>query len=215
MNNYNLFKYLLLSIFTVSLIGKTDAQNANFGIKGGLTYIETLLTFYPETGNPDGIEMTSDAEIGFGVGLFIELPLSGYLSIQPEVHYMFINNKGAEQYMPRTNVHYQTLQVPLLLRINIPFQDRSAVYFLGGPYGGYFQKAEVKANGSVNDLTDELKYFYFGATGGTGIQTGRISVEVRYNFGLTNILVEDDEIGAFGIFEGVQNGFYATLGYSF
>jgi len=131
------------------------------------------------------------------------------------VHYMFINNKGAEQYMPRTNVHYQTLQVPLLLRINIPFQDRSAVYFLGGPYGGYFQKAEVKANGSVNDLTDELKDFYFGATGGAGIQTGRISVEVRYNFGLTNILVEDDEIGAFGIFEGVQNGFYATLGYSF
>jgi len=216
MKKYNrLFTALFIPFFALFLVGQANAQNANFGIKGGLTYIETLLTFYQGTGQTNGIEMTSEAEIGFGVGLFVELPVSGSLSIQPEVHYMFINNKGTEQYMPQTEVRYQTVQVPLLLRINIPFQDRSAIYFLGGPYAGSFHKAEVKANGAVNDITDDLEDFYFGATAGAGIQAGRIGFEVRYNFGLTNILPEEDIFGPVGSFEGVQNGFYAMLGISF
>lgn len=206
----------VLAMFMASfLIEHANAQSANFGIKGGLTYIETLLTFYQGTGQANGNEMTSEAEIGFGVGFFIELPVSGSLSIQPEVHYMFINNKGTEQYMPQTEIRYQSVQVPLLLRINIPFQDRSVIYFLGGPYAGTFHKAEVKATGAVNNITDDLEDFYFGATAGAGIQAGRLGFEVRYNFGLTNILPEDDVFSPIGRFEGVQNGFYATVGISF
>lgn len=61
----------------------------------------------------------------------------------------------------------------------------------------------------------KLEDFYFGATVGAGIQAGRLGFEVRHNFGLTNILPEEGVFGPVGSFEGVQNGFYATVGISF
>ncbi len=175
----------------------------------------TNVTFSQGQGQANPANYTTDAVIGYGVGIYAEYKLGRYISFQPEVHYMFINNEQNSQFLPQAEVRYQSIQVPVLLRVNFPLRERTAIYALGGGFGGFPQKAEARVGDVAENIKNELETFHYGAIAGAGLQAGLFCFELRYHFGISNILVEDDEIGPSGRFEAKQNGIYATMGISF
>ena len=156
---------------------------------------------------------------GFGLGAFLELPVGDVLSIQPEILYL---QKGFHESEQGVDVTFALdyVEIPVLLRINVPVEGTVAPYFLVGPALGFKAGCEVTGEeGGVEVKVDcdeaeaEIKSLDFGGVVGGGISfeagPGNIHVGARYNYGLTSL---DDS----GEDEDVKNRAFSFLaGYSF
>ena len=201
-----LIKVSLLALSMLFMTSQAIAQGTSIGIKGGATLYQGVIEFM-------GVEETTDASFSFGGGLFIEMPMNRFVSIQPEVLFLM---KAAEDDavfgMSGTFTNtFSYIDVPLLLRFNIDVLDGMTPYVLGGPYAGYLLKAELEQGGNKEDITDDFKSINFGAKVGGGLKLGALSIEVMYDMGLMNILDEDEG----GNISVKQNGLTMMLGISF
>ena len=201
-----LIKVSLLAISMLFMTSHVMAQGTSVGIKGGATLYKGVIEFM-------GIEQTTDASYSFGGGIFVEMPLNRFVSIQPEVLFLMKASEddaifGATGTFKNT---FSYIDVPLLLRLNIDVLDGVTPYLLGGPYAGYLLKAEVEQGGNKEDITDDFKSINLGAKFGGGLKLGALSLEVMYDMGLMNIL--DDDEG--GNLSARQNGLTLMLGVSF
>jgi hypothetical protein len=180
----------ILLIAEVLVFGLSNAQEAKFGLKGGLN----ISNF---TGDTEGADLKS--RIGFNVGGFVAIKFSEKFTLQPEVLYSTqgadFDNVGAEV----DGFGYVTGNVKFKLAyINVPvmFKYYAAEKFNieVGPQIGFLTSAKTatKLDGFgqtvEQDIKDSFETIDFGLNFGAGYDfTEHFSAGARYNLGLSNI----------------------------
>lgn len=162
----------LLVVLTAALLSAPAvgfAQAPSFGIKGGLNLANI---------GGDGVEDV-DYRAGLNLGAFVSIPAGAMLSIQPEA---FFSQKGNKSGSVKSSFNY--LEVPLLLKLSPSLPgDFVRPIFFAGPSAGILLGAKV----GDTDIKDQLKTADFGLTIGGGVEFGKLSVDARYNLGLSSV----------------------------
>lgn len=240
-----LFVLLPVSTLTAQVLeddSPSEAGDISFGVRGGLTLysIETEVS----GGLFGNISETSDNKLGFALGVFAEIPLTPIFSFQPEL--LFVQKGGSEGSDPFDDddffdddddvldeggsLTFNYLDIPLLARANIPIEADFSPYVVAGPSIGYLLSASASA-GDDEDIEEFFKSYNFSFVLGAGVDFGNLSVDLRYDIGLTNILDDsfledefddDDDLGDFfdDLFSGIEftqktSGIILSVGYRF
>ncbi len=183
----NQMKKIILTAVAVFAFGFANAQEAKFGLKGGLN----LSTF---TGDTDGLDLK--LKPGFNVGAFVAVKLSDKLTFQPEALYSMQGTKIDEfefeldnaVYLAEAKINLSYINVPLMLKYYAAEKFNLEI----GPQVGFLVAAktvaEVNGNEGEEDVKDSFESVDFGLNFGAGYDfTDNISAGLRYNLGLSNI----------------------------
>lgn len=212
-------------------VQNSNAQDTRFGLKGGITFYKGTIDFM-------GFEETTNSALGFTGGIYAEFPLSSYISIQPEVLYSQKSTEESDEFFDGNNqTTFSYLEVPVLLRLNIPLEGSVSPFITAGPYVGYLLDAKDEFNGETEDISEYIEDLNYGFMIGGGIQFGNFSLDVRYDIGLANIFKDElfmdefdndmDDLDGFedffdfgdffggGSIEGKLSGLSVTFGISF
>ena len=140
----------------------------------------------------------------FMAGLFAEIPVSNVFSVQPEALYTM---KGPNLTDPDGSIRFAYLEVPVLLRVNIPTGGSmngsgSGVrpHLYAGPAVAFKMSCSLHESGASSnpDCDDpsvdfvEFKSTDLGAVFGGGVDIGDFTVGARFTLGLTNIIDSSD-----------------------
>ena len=201
----------ILAAIAVFAFGLTNAQKAQFGLKGGLNVANQNFSV---NGFP-----SASSRIGFHIGGFVEVKISDKFAIQPELLYstqgskfnMTVNDSGTD---------YNTENVFKLAYLNIPvmFKYYAVEKFSleAGPQIGFLTSSKLDVSVVGKTVSQNAKDLFesvdFGLNLGAGYDfTKKISAGVRYNFGLANVAKTEK-----GDDSNIKNGvFSASLGYRF
>lgn len=180
-------KIILLLVITLAFTF-TNAQKAKIGAKVGLNVANTNFT------GESVPSMSSVANLH--VGGFAEFNISKKVSFQPELLYSMQGSKFSQAVVLNETV-YNTNNTFKLSYINVPlmfkYYPQEKFYFETGPQIGFLtsSKLEVEVSNYGTNTQDAKELFEsldFGLNFGLGYNfTKRITSNVRYNFGLTNI----------------------------
>lgn len=166
-----------------------------FGIKAGLNYS----TF----NNTDNAEYKA----GFIGGVYtkINIPASP-VAIQPELLYAQYGSNAANT-DGKFSVDY--IQVPVLAKFGfgapgVPIKPE--VFF--GPYAGFNVNAEIEDNTTSVDADEFFRNTDWGVVVGAGVQVTKLSFELRYTAGLTDVYedqyADGEKNGAFSLTVGIN-----------
>lgn len=212
-----------LSFCLLMLFLKCDinyAQSAtSVGIKGGIS-IPNL-----KSSGDNPISSGWSSRQGPYFGAIAEINLSEHFCLRAELNYSSQGGKkNGKQVIPvdpylyavyDNEVKLNYLELPLLIKINLPINERYSFFINGGPYGGYLLSAKSVTAGLSNiysnedltqptlpapvsfdastDVKDQIKNFNFGIQGGIGFSY-RMSSKAQYifltaggNYGLIHI----------------------------
>lgn len=129
----------------------------------------------------------------FNAGLFANLPITGFISIQPE---LLFSRKGAEltynnafaDGTAKFKLNY--IEVPILLKLNLTKNFN----IHAGPYFAYLIDAQVTnetVNGNFNFEdnfnNDDFNKIDAGVAVGLGVDFDLIGIGARYNYGLSTV----------------------------
>jgi hypothetical protein len=166
-------KLALVFLAGMSIATAAKAQ-FQFGVKAGANFSTV-----------NGSDVSGAGTVtGFNGGVYFKLPLTGHLSIQPELLYSgqgFEDNSGGVD----AKQHFNYFNIPFLLK----YTHFSGLFVETGPQAGILTSANYKAEGVS---TDDKSYYHsadFSWIVGVGfkIPTTPLSIDARYNFGLSNI----------------------------
>ena len=178
---------LITFIGATTIHAQSDDTTTQFGVKGG---VNLATVRGDDIGEKN--QLTS-----FHLGLFMEIPLSGRFSFQPEVLY-----SGQGYNMVKNNaftgeVDYKLdyIQVPLMAKIYLI----KGFYAEAGPQFGFKVKEVIdfksKSDGGdipINSEDSQIKGFDTSLALGTGYKFDNgLSLSARYTHGLTSIFKED------------------------
>ena len=182
-------KKLMLAAILITGFG-VNAQNASFGIKGGLNFGAT--GEYESIGDASGDFMSSfedgESKTGFHAGLFAKFELLG-IFIQPEVMYTELNTEYTA-----FDYKLSKIDAPVLLGVNI----LGPLNIKAGPSFQYI--LDNKVDGSGIDIDDVDKDITIGYQLGAGIELGKLGLDARYEGAFT-------ENTAFGLNETASESF--------
>lgn len=180
-------KKLLLALLLV--LGATQAFSQNgIGIKAGLS--STKLDFDNEEFVP------ADAQTGYHIGLFGRFGGAGFF-VQPEL--LFTQTKGEFAYVPdgvsgssapqNYEAEFNRLDIPVM----VGFRFLKVLRVMAGPI------ASININSELKDAPDtvgeaDFNSATFGYQAGLGVDIGNLSVEGKYEGGLSKVT---DNIGSF------------------
>jgi hypothetical protein len=133
---------------------------------------------------------TLESKVGFMGGIFLAFNFGKVVTIQTEVLYTM---KGAsyvaldDSYTDKLYSNY--IEVPLLLKINIPLPVIQPFVF-AGPTVGFKLSEKLMSNGEEIPLTEALvKNNDYGAIFGAGLNLGRnFMLDVRYSLGMQKVI---------------------------
>ncbi|MES2748633.1 MAG: porin family protein [Bacteroidota bacterium] len=168
----------------------SNSSGPSFGIKGGVN----MSNLYVKDVDDENVLL------GFNVGMFVELPVTSSISLQPELSF---STKGSE--VTYSNVFAEGtskfrltyIEAPLLLRANIT--NNFNIHF--GPYVAYLVDSKITNESSTGATSeedineDDLNRFDFGLAAGIGLQFGGVGIGARYNYGLTTVGKERTVLG--------------------
>jgi hypothetical protein len=174
-------------------------------VSGGYTYTDIDLT----------VDEGWMSKKGIGLGLFFNVGLNKYLSIQPELYFavkgtrgefpiVFEDISGLGEY----NIRLDYWELPLLLKLTYPTGLFLAPFVTAGPYVGYSTKADREAYftptggyrmGVKSDVAEEFASYDYGVAVGGGIEFSIgekivLFTEARYQIGFANIRKELDDL---------------------
>ena len=189
MNKYVL-SAILLALICINGYAFGSGPKYYAGIFGGLNFANMDVI----TG---GIEQRMEFRQEHGIGGILGLHLNPNISLQIEPSYL---KKGGllkiNEINSNVNIRFSTLEIPLLLKIG--FGNRIQPYLITGPTLGYNITAQSEMDYdmlNINvDMMNVIKRFDFGIDWGGGVSiplgTASFFLEVRYNFGITNLVKE-------------------------
>jgi hypothetical protein len=166
-------KKLALVLLAGFFFASAHAQFA-FGIKGGANI-----------SNVNGSDVSgTNSLVGFNAGAYLKLPVTKHLAIQPELDYSGQGFKETSSGVTTTQ-HENYIDIPVLLKYHF-----AGLFVETGPQAGFLVSAKVSQQGvSVDDKASfnsaEFSWV-FGA--GVKIPMTPISLDARYNFGLSNVV---------------------------
>jgi hypothetical protein len=168
-----------------------------------------------------GKDLGGDASyrMGFGGGALLKVPLSDVLSVQPELSFM---QKGAEEETSDydANIKLNYLEIPVLLRFDVPTDGTIDPFFMLGPsmaikvgckIGGESGGTSVEVDCDEAGL--EVTSVDFGGmlAAGIGIDAGpgQMFVQGRYYAAFTGLDSSDQDA------DEKNRGWFFSGGYSF
>ncbi len=161
-------KLLLVTAIAILGLANVNAQDVNFGVKGGLNF--ATLT----GGNNSEIGWTTD----FNLGVMAEIKISEKFSFQPELIYSgqgFGSSDSAEG-----TIALNYLNVPLIGKYYVT----EKLSLEAGPQIGFL----ISTKGGTQDYEDLIKATDFGVNLGLGYKLDNgLNFGLRYNLGLSNI----------------------------
>ena len=149
-------------------------------------------------------------------GLFLNYAVNEIFSVQPEL--LFVMKGTKHEQLENTAYHLTYFEVPLLVKLSLPTDAAFVPHAFVGPSFNFLMDATEEYINFENDVKDYFNSLDYGMVVGTGIDymigKGRLLLDFRYTFSLTNILEEeenedDDELKNSGIV------FMAGYGYTF
>jgi len=183
-------KKTILTLFIAAVTVLGYSQETKFGVKGGLN-LASLNSVDLE--NNEFFRLTLKSKTGFHAGIFVEIPITENISIQPEIMY---STQGAD--FTRGNasgtISYDFVNLPIVFKYYV-VEDLSLEaglqvgYALTGKYEENLSnsKFEVDFIKQVNRLNLGLN---FGASYNI---TKNLVAGLRYNVGLNNLNNDKDE----------------------
>lgn len=172
-----------------------NSTNPSFGIKGGMNVADLSNT-------------SSNVLIGYYGGVYMNAPLSGTFSLQPEVLYSLQGIKA--KHNSDSYQHLGYINVPVMVQYNAT----PNFYAEFGPQAGFLVDAKSKTsvgNASVSVKNkDDFKTFDLGFGLGLGYKIADgLSINARYTAGVLDILKHNNG-------DAVRNDvFQVGLGYTF
>jgi len=171
-------------LFTLAAAPGAQAAGIAFGAKAGLN----VSNFHGD--DAEGLEWMT----GFAGGVFMTWSATPVFGLQPEVLYVMNGAKDSEGDAEiKFKVDY--IQVPVLARIDLPLTGTLLPVLYAGPYVALNVSSNVEAClgnfcGEV-DIKDYTTSSDFGFVIGGGFDAelgvGTLSMDVRYNVGMTDI----------------------------
>jgi hypothetical protein len=167
---------LALAVALLVSAGTATAQTT-FGVKAGLNLANLSISEADDTFDPEN-------RTGLVAGVFVTVRGSGIFAFQPEA---LISMQGAK-FTDGTDTGTAKIdyfQVPLLARIG-----PSKVGIVVGPSIGFRIKAKLSGAGlspEDEDFSDQIKRMDLGLVAGVTADVGRLVLDGRYTWGLTNI----------------------------
>ena len=193
-------KIILLCCLFVAASATAFGQlpSFNLGIKGGVNLASLKSdNFFGE-----------ENRLGYQFGLWSRIGGAGFY-IQPEA---YVAGKGGKFTVDgdggvdaEGKVRFTTLNVPVLLGNSIGF-NKLNVRFMAGPVVSFILDESIKGNlEQVTDF-DDYKDQTWGAQFGAGVDVGNLSVDLRYEAGISNV-------NRSGQYDQKQNLWQVSLGY--
>jgi hypothetical protein len=167
----------VLAIALMLAGGVPALAQVSYGVKAGVNVAN--LSFDADT------DVSSKGRIGLLAGVFVTIPIGGWLTVQSEAIY---TAKGATLDIADLESTYLVdyLEVPVLLRVELPRR----AYAVAGPSMAYRIRARnrVAFDGSTEeiDLGGDVESFDLGIVAGVGLDIGRWVLDGRYTHGLSD-----------------------------
>jgi hypothetical protein len=194
---------LILSlILSISILKgqSSDENKTRFGIKAGLN-ISNMYTKDVQDKN---------TILGFNGGLFLKVPVTSGFAVQPELLYTtkgseltynsFVNGKAS------FTLNY--VELPVLAVINLT----KIVNIYGGVYISTLTSVVVKNKSDVDlfNFENELKksdfeMYDWGLVGGAGLDFNKVSLGIRYEYGMKPVGKERSFLGQSYRFPDARN----------
>jgi opacity protein-like surface antigen len=136
--------------------------------------------------------------MGLAAGVGIDVPVTDMISVAPEILYVQAGAKfedGGDE--GKAKINY--IDIPILLKANFATSGSARPFIVVGPVLGVKAgTAKLEFNGedipeSDSGIDDDISSSNFALAIGGGVAVGRVSVEVRYNFGLKDISKSDGD----------------------
>lgn len=166
---------LALAVALLVSAGTATAQTS-LGVKAGINLANLSISTADDTFEPEN-------RTGFVAGVFVTIRGGGIFAFQPEV---LVSSQGAKfsDGSDSGTAKIDYLQVPLLARIG-----PSNVGIVVGPSIGYRIKAKLSGAGLTEDqdFSDQIERMDVGLVAGVTGDIGRLVLDGRYTWGLTNI----------------------------
>lgn len=154
----------------------TQAQllpSLKLGVKGALNFSSL---------RSEGKILNSDTKAGYQLGVWGRVGAAGF-HVQPEIYYaqkkMGVELEGDES----GEVTLKSMDIPVLLGTKIGLGP-IGVRIQAGPVFSFAQNGKVSFSSATN--FDNYKKSSTGIIGGLGADIGSITVDLRYEHGLTN-----------------------------
>nr|WP_321405558.1 porin family protein [uncultured Carboxylicivirga sp.] len=172
-------------IVIVALIGIVFTMNAQdriaVGLKAGFNSTKIKISDLPNT-----VEMKNAAKNGFLFGAYGKVRLIGSLSFQPELYYAKKTSEmtgSLESNTFSSDNTFHTWDIPLLANLQLLDLSVVKVYGVAGPVASFIAKSKTDI---PNDL-DDYKKANWTFQAGAGVQIWRLTADVRYEWGLSDI----------------------------
>lgn len=192
-------RLLIVLIAGVSFTVANAQGSVQFGVKGGLNLSNATVS--------DGYNGYSFSNLAnFNLGVFLKVPVARFFSIQPEVYYSGQGFKDVDQNTGYTySEHINYLNIPLLAKFTIPV----GFFLETGPQLGLKLNAKEKEAGISTDVSTDYKSADFSWVIGAGykIPMAPVAIDLRYNFGISNI-ANDPNYGSSVGQPGLRNGVF-------
>ncbi len=187
----------------------------NFGPKIG--YNSTKLSL-------DRNDIESDLRNNFQFGAFLRIGKKIY--VQPEINWVSQGSIykssdlnpitiGNSTIVFEQEVKMRTIQVPVLVGIKVIDFKTFNFRVMAGPTASFVTKTEVenKIDGGTIAITDEdVEDTVWSFQVGAGIDFLKTTLDIRYNFGINNVISNVDILGENFEFSSKTSGFNVTLG---
>lgn len=170
-----------LALIALAMTATTASaqRKADVGFLGGAAF-STLM------GVDDSVSVRSST--GFAGGVFVGIPVTKSLVIEPEVLYV---NKGAGLEDTEVSLNLNYIEIPVLLRYE--FKEDGGPFAYVGPYVGFVAECSTSADtlsfpcadDNIETSTD------FGGTIGVGFRKDAWGFDIRYDYGFTDAIKDE------------------------
>jgi hypothetical protein len=188
----------------------STALDVRIGMKIGLNLSDIDASAFGET-------IDYKPKIGYCAGGFYTINIIKEFAIQPEI---LFSTKGAKTTYTRwgsiyhSSLNFSYLEIPILAKFTMPTLSDFKPFIIAGPSIAIKLSSKEKVKGersSWKEDIDSLKVVDFGLIFGAGFDLVQmITVDVRYNLGLTNTIKNMAEESNFK-----NRVFSVTVGFSF
>jgi len=192
LNNNDMPKLIMMTLLAfLANLGTNQAQSPSrfwdgfkIGIKAGANYSNVY--------DSQGDQFTAEGKVGFVGGAFLEVPITDYVGVRPEVLYSQKGFKASGQYLTVPYTFTRTtdyIDIPLLLTL----KPTEMFTIQAGPQFSFLaKKKDVFASSLLTTQqqqdfsNDNYRKNIMSLTAGFGINLGPVTLDVRANFDLQN-----------------------------
>lgn len=172
--------FIFLLVFSSLLTYGQAFPTFQFGVKGGLNLakFKTKNTFY------------SDNKSGYFAGIWTRIGGAG-LHVQPELYLSGKNSVLVDTVGQDNKVRFTSLELPILLGTKIGAAGFGLRLNIGPVISFNLADEQNFSDAATSSYNGKFKDKTFAAQFGAGLDIGKLSVDVRYETGLTKINIKN------------------------